>query len=69
MGRRRIYQDHHDNEIKDLYSNKKWSLREISRKFGYHPEVIKRRLLELGVSIRNRSVAMKNLWKQRKSES
>lgn len=69
MGRRRIYREHHDKEIKRLYSDEQWSLRKISREFGYHPEVIKRRLLELGVSIRNRSVAMKNLWKQRKSES
>lgn len=66
MGRKREYNTDLDKTILDMYINKSMSLREISRQIGFHYEIIRRRLYELGAEVRTRSDSMYNYWQHKK---
>ena len=69
MGRRQIYSDDLNPKAKKLYEEG-FSLNRIAIKLACHPEVIKRRLVLIGVIIRNKSEAMKKFHeKRRKNDS
>lgn len=57
-GRKKIYKDDLNPEIKRLYEEELQSMYAISQKLNVHPQVIKRKLLSMGVHIRNKSEAM-----------
>lgn len=65
MGRRQIYGDDLNPKIKQLYEEG-FSLSRIAIKLKCHPEVIKRKLISMGVEIRNQSEAMKQFHEKRR---
>lgn len=57
MGRRQKYGDEVNPRILELYNNN-ISLSKIGKELGIHPQVIKRKLIKMGVEIRGISEAM-----------
>lgn len=57
-GRKRIYLEELNKDIFDLYVNQFMSLSFISQQLDVPPEIVKRRLKEMGVTIRSKSEAM-----------
>lgn len=68
MGRKPIYGDENNDEIKRLYIEEELSLNAIGRKFGMHPQIVKRKLAKMGISSRDKSNAMKLFHKQKKGK-
>ena len=66
MGRRKIYPDSLNPEIRRLYIAGN-SLQRIAQELDMHPEIVKRRLRSMGIPIRNRGEAMKNFHARRKA--
>jgi hypothetical protein len=72
MGRKRLYNTELDKEIVYDYSICHMSLSQIGKKYGHHPQVIKRRLEWLGIPIRSKSEAMKNFhthWNKKRKNT
>ncbi|MCK5610062.1 hypothetical protein KAR91_49775 [Candidatus Pacearchaeota archaeon] len=70
MGRRPIYGDENNKEIKRLYVEENLSLNAIGQKFnGMHPQIVKRKLGKMGVAIRDKSAAMKLHHEQKKGQA
>ncbi|MHA2010076.1 MAG: hypothetical protein ACXADW_19085 [Candidatus Hodarchaeales archaeon] len=67
MGRKKIYSDDLNPQIKQLYESGK-SLNEIRTILGVHPEIAKRRLIHMGIEVRNKSDAMVNFHAQKKRQ-
>ena len=65
MGRNAKYTTEHDVEIKNLYEQETMSLSKLGQKFKMPPEVIKRKLKKMGVTLRDRSEAMRLSHKER----
>ncbi len=65
-GRRKIYTDDLNPEIKKLYVEDSLSMYEISKKMSVHPQVIKRKLIAMGIEVRNKSEAMKLFYSKQK---
>ena len=63
MGRRKIYGDDLNPEIKRLYLDFNYSFNQISKELEIHPQVVKRKLKSMGVETRNLSKAMSNYFK------
>ena len=60
MGRSKKWGDENNSEIKRLYVEENLSLKVIGNRFGsMHPEIVKRKLIKMGVTIRDKSSAMK----------
>lgn len=68
MGRQQVYGDENNEEIKRLFEVEKLSLNAISRQFGMHPQVVKRKLAKMGVNSRDKSQAMRIYHQQRKGK-
>lgn len=70
MGRRPIYGDENNAEIKRLYVEENLSLNAIGKRFnGMHPQIVKRKLSKMDVMIRDKSSAMKLHHEQRKGQT
>lgn len=63
MGRRKIYGDDLNPEIKRLYTDLNYSFNQIAKKLNIHPQVVKRKLQSMGIETRNLSIAMSNYFK------
>ncbi len=68
MVRRREQGDEVNQEIRKLYVDESLSLNKISSLLSIHPQVIKRRLKEMGVEVRTLSKAMTNFYSNRGGE-
>lgn len=68
MGRKQIYGDENNEEIKRLYEDDHMSLNAIARRFGMHPQVVKRKLAKMGVPSRDKSQAMRLYHQNKKRE-
>lgn len=66
MPRPKKYDDSYNEKIFELYVNKNMSLSQVSQKLDIHPEIVKRRLQNMGVDTRNRSQAMSNYHEHKK---
>ena len=65
-GRKKIYTDEMNPEIKRLYEEEDMSMYAIGQKLKVHPQVVKRKLISMGVEIRDKSAAMKLFYKKNK---
>ncbi len=65
MGRRKIYTDDLNPEIKRLYTEENLSMYAISQETEVHPQVIKRKLISMGIEVRNKSEAMKLFYSKK----
>ena len=68
-GRKKIYTDELNPEIKRLYEEELQSMYAISQKLKVHPQVIKRKLISMGVYIRNKSEAMTLYYAKHRDQS
>lgn len=68
-GRKTKYGSDRTPEIIRLYTEENLSLHAIFKKTGIHPQIVKRRLLSSGITIRNKSEAMKLSHKHRRENS
>ncbi len=65
MGRRKIYTDDLNPEIKRLYTEENLSMHAISQEMEVHPQVIQRKLISMGIKVRNKSEAMKLFYSKK----
>jgi IS30 family transposase len=68
MGRKQIYGDELNPEMKRLFEEG-CSLREIGRRLAVHHEIVRRRLVNLGVKTRNRTEAMVQFHRRKNEQN
>lgn len=67
-GRKKIHTDEVNPEVRRLYEKELLSMYAIGLQLEMHPQVVKRKLISMGIYVRNKSEAMTLFYsKQKKS--